>query len=183
MNLHLSMNSLLSSLRYSNVLHFDCCYHGWYFLAFPFCVKSTLCVQNNLVIDIISFSLSLTSFSLAAGQWGDHWPLWPRQGPGIYLVYPGMLREVHVSFYFILQPKKLRVHEDAAGNIYVAGATDIKVESENEVDMCMYMCTPHCSGNVCSISNGWLELFTSLLHSCLTKLNKLMALASRWCSK
>ena len=50
-----------------------------------------------------------------------------------------MLREVHVSFYFILQPKKLRVHEDAAGNIYVAGATDIKVESENEVDMCMYV--------------------------------------------
>ena len=40
-----------------------------------------------------------------------------------------------VSVCFILQPKKLRVHEDAAGNIYVAGATDIKVESENEVDV------------------------------------------------
>ena len=88
-----------------------------------------------------------------------------------------------VSVYFILQPKKLRVHEDAAGNIYVAGATDIKVESENEVDMCMYECTPCCNGSVHSISNGWLELFTPLLHSCLIKLNKLMALASRCHSK
>lgn len=125
-------------------------------------------MQNKLVIDIISLSFSLFLFQLYNEEIIDLFDPDRDQVLGVT-----MLREVHiyVLLCFCLQPKKLRVHEDAVGNIYVAGATDIKVESENEVDMYMYMCHLVVVVYAPLVMAGWNYSHPSSIHASLNSIN------------